>query len=146
MFQRVAGFLDQLRVLGVVLDVERGDVLRRQPFLVFAEHDFRPQDRDPFGDQRLRRPDQENRLLEPTLIPHQGLLLRHLLRVVPWIGLVRRELGREVGSHRHVGVDRDPAAQASEVVVVRRPRLVGDVLELDALVLREADEGFGPRA
>ncbi len=45
----------------------------------------------------------------------------------------------EARHHRHVEVDRDPAPEAAEVVVVGRPGLAGDVVELGRLAVREAE-------
>ena len=131
--------------LGVVADAGVRDDRRRHVMPLLAERDVRGQARDSLRDDRLRRRDQHDRLLEPAR-PRQELFLPCVLRVVAGVRLVGDELDDDVGDHRDVGVDLDVAPQVAAVVVVRRPRLVRDVVVVDGFALRQPEElGRTPR-
>ena len=102
--------------------------------------------RDALAHDRLRRRDEQERLLEPAAVVDEALLLDHALGVVPGVDLVRGEHD-DVGRRRQrVGVDDDAAASAPEVVVERPPGLVVDLLDDQLLALRQLDEVCDPGA
>ena len=91
---------------------------------------------------------QRERLLDAALLADEELFLPRVLRVMARIRLVRDDVHQERGVERRVGIDLDPAPQASEVVVVGRPGLIGHELPVDRLsaaVARSArPSGGGP--
>src|SRR6185503_17336747 len=95
---------------------------------------------DSLRDQRLRRRDEHQRLLEQSEAADERLLLAAALGVVAGIRLVDRkgqELDRRAGQ---LAVDRDRAPQVAAVLAEREPRLVVDDLDGDILTLGKLDE------
>ena len=95
------------------------------------------------GEEALRGADQEDGLLEVTLLSDQAHLLAGVLGVVPGIGLVRDEVPDGGGEHRQVDVDRNPAAQPAQVVVEPGPRLVRLEQPLDRLAVGQTERPVG---
>ncbi len=101
---------------------------------------------DSLRDERLRRRHEHDRLLDQPPAAHEQLLLAAALDVVAGIRLVDREVEQLDGRHREVDVDRDPAAQVTQVLAERQPGLLANDLEDDALSVRELDQAARPRA
>ena len=69
-----------------------------------------------------------------------------MLGVVARVDLVRREVDEVGARRRHVDVQHDAATEATEVVVERPPRLVGDRFDGQLLAGRQVDDASGERA
>src|SRR5262245_16174526 len=144
--ERPSRFLDAAGNLRVVRHAGAFDVLRDYLLQPLTEQHLVRELRDALRDERRRSPDHERGLLQPTALDHVDLLLPCMLRVMPWVRLVRGELEDEVRDERGVRVDGDPAAQGALVVVERGPRLVRDVLDLDGLALGKPEQVLGSLA
>ena len=105
-----------------------------------------PRSARPFGEQTLRRADEEDRLLDLVVPPHEPDFLAAVLGVMARVGLVRDEMAERRRQHREVGVDRDATVQVAEVVVEARPRLVGDELEVDVFAFGQSEQPVGALA
>ncbi len=110
------------------------------------EEDLETQIGQSLGQQALRGPNQEDRLLFVPSLANQPHLLAGVLGVVAGVGLVGHEVGNGRAQHREVGVDGHPAGQPALVVVEPRPGLVGDQFPFDMLTLREAEKPIGALA
>src|SRR5918999_2224227 len=142
--ERLARLENGAGKIGIELYAGGAQVLGGDPLdAAGPEQHVGPDGRDPLRDERLGRADEDDRLLEPPALADEQRLLADALGVVARIGLVRDQLAEERGRLGQVGANRDPAAQTAEVVVERRPRHLGDELDLNALALRQAELGRG---
>ena len=116
------------------MDPDAGEMLCANTLDIVSEQDLRAGLGDALAHQRLRRADHQQRLLDPPAVTDEDLLLPRVLGVVTRIRLVRDDVYGTTRGERHVRIDGDAAPEAAFVVVVRRPRLVADDLEANALV------------
>ena len=143
--QRVAELAHGSRRLFVVGDADAGEDARGNGVRLLAERHLERDHRDALAHDRLRRADEEDRLLEIAVAVDEQRLLPRVLRVVARVRLVRDEQRQEERVDRPIRVEHDAAPTAAEVVVERRPRLVRDLLEVERLVIRKPDERLGSR-